>query len=115
MRGGRTRVFALLGEPVAHSLSPAMQNAAFRVLEEAGLEIRSPAARDYYRRAGALVDEGTERVRMGREPAEGHGLGMRLPVEMLEGGARKMGAGGGHLVVEFGEEGFGDGHLFSVR
>ena len=32
MRGGRTRVFALLGQPVAHSLSPAMQNAAFRVL-----------------------------------------------------------------------------------
>jgi len=31
-RGGRTRVFALLGDPVAHSLSPAMQNAAFRVL-----------------------------------------------------------------------------------
>ncbi len=32
MQGGRTRVFALLGDPVAHSLSPAMQNAAFRVL-----------------------------------------------------------------------------------
>ena len=32
MIGGRTRVFALLGDPVAHSLSPAMQNAAFRVL-----------------------------------------------------------------------------------
>jgi len=30
--GGRTRVFALLGDPVGHSLSPAMQNAAFRVL-----------------------------------------------------------------------------------
>jgi shikimate dehydrogenase len=26
----RTRLFALLGDPVAHSLSPAMQNAAFR-------------------------------------------------------------------------------------
>lgn len=32
MIGGRTRVFALLGDPVSHSLSPAMQNAAFRVL-----------------------------------------------------------------------------------
>jgi shikimate dehydrogenase len=30
--GGRTRVFAILGDPVAHSLSPAMQNAAFRAL-----------------------------------------------------------------------------------
>lgn len=29
---GRTRVFALLGDPVSHSLSPAMQNAAFQVL-----------------------------------------------------------------------------------
>jgi shikimate dehydrogenase len=32
VRGGRTRVFALLGDPVAHSLSPVMQTAAFRVL-----------------------------------------------------------------------------------
>lgn len=32
MPGGRSRVFALLGQPVAHSLSPAMHNAAFRVL-----------------------------------------------------------------------------------
>jgi shikimate dehydrogenase len=29
---GNTRVFALLGDPVSHSLSPAMQNAAFRAL-----------------------------------------------------------------------------------
>jgi len=30
--GGATRVYALLGDPVAHSLSPVMQNAAFRTL-----------------------------------------------------------------------------------
>jgi shikimate dehydrogenase len=30
--GGSTRVFAILGDPVAHSLSPVMQNAAFRAL-----------------------------------------------------------------------------------
>lgn len=30
--GGRTRTFALLGDPVAHSLSPRMQNAAFRAV-----------------------------------------------------------------------------------
>ncbi len=29
---GSTRVFAILGDPVAHSLSPAMQNAAFRLM-----------------------------------------------------------------------------------
>ena len=41
--------------------------AAFRVLEEAGLEIRSPAARAIYRRGGALVDEATQMVRIGRD------------------------------------------------
>jgi trimethylamine---corrinoid protein Co-methyltransferase len=44
--------------------------AAFRVLAEAGLEIRSPAARDTYRRAGALVDDATEMVRLGRDLVE---------------------------------------------
>src|SRR6516164_11169153 len=44
--------------------------AAFRVLEEAGLEIRSAAAREVYRRAGALVDEGTQLVRLGRDLIE---------------------------------------------
>ena len=46
--------------------------AAFRVLEEAGLEIRSPAARELYRRAGALVDEGTQMDRLGRDLIEAH-------------------------------------------
>lgn len=41
--------------------------AAFRVLEEAGLEIRSAAARDVYRRAGAKVDDATQMVRIGRD------------------------------------------------
>lgn len=36
MISGRTRVFALLGNPVAHSLSPAMHNAAFQAL---GLDV----------------------------------------------------------------------------
>src|SRR6516164_10050041 len=44
--------------------------AAYRVLEEAGLEIRSAAARDVYRRAGALVDEATQMVRLGRDLIE---------------------------------------------
>src|SRR5246127_4018431 len=44
--------------------------AAYRVLEEAGLEIRSAAAREVYRRAGALVDESTQMVRLGRDLIE---------------------------------------------
>jgi trimethylamine--corrinoid protein Co-methyltransferase len=43
---------------------------AFRVLEEAGLEIRSAAARAVYLRAGALVDEPTQMVCLGRELVE---------------------------------------------
>jgi trimethylamine---corrinoid protein Co-methyltransferase len=46
--------------------------AAFRILEEAGLEIRSAAARAAYRRAGALVDEGSQMVRLGRDVIEAH-------------------------------------------
>ncbi len=41
--------------------------AAFQILEEAGLEIRSATARAIYRRAGALVDEETQMVRLGRD------------------------------------------------
>ncbi len=44
--------------------------AAFRVLEEAGLEIRSAAARAIYRQSGALVDEETQVVRLGRDIVE---------------------------------------------
>src|ERR1700741_2521057 len=41
--------------------------AAYRGLEEAGLEIRSAAARAVYAQGGALVDESTQMVRLGRE------------------------------------------------
>jgi trimethylamine---corrinoid protein Co-methyltransferase len=44
--------------------------AAFRVLEEAGLEIRSAAARKVYAGAGALVDEDSHLVRLGRDIVE---------------------------------------------
>ncbi len=41
--------------------------AALAILEEAGIEIRSAAARAVYRRAGALVDDASQMVRLGRE------------------------------------------------
>jgi trimethylamine---corrinoid protein Co-methyltransferase len=44
--------------------------AAFRVLEEAGLEIRSAPAREIYARAGALVDADSNTVRLGRDIVE---------------------------------------------
>jgi trimethylamine--corrinoid protein Co-methyltransferase len=44
--------------------------AAHQVLEEAGLEIRSASARAVYAKAGALIDEGTQMVRLGRELVE---------------------------------------------
>jgi trimethylamine--corrinoid protein Co-methyltransferase len=44
--------------------------AAYRVLEEAGIEIRSAAARAVLRAAGALVDEDSQLVRIGREIVE---------------------------------------------
>jgi trimethylamine---corrinoid protein Co-methyltransferase len=45
---------------------------ALRVLEEGGLEIRSAAAREAYAKGGALVDESTQMVRLGREVVEAH-------------------------------------------
>ncbi|MBS0373097.1 MAG: trimethylamine methyltransferase family protein [Proteobacteria bacterium] len=42
-------------------------DAAFRILEEAGLEIRSARARAVYAAAGALVDETSQLVRIGRD------------------------------------------------
>eukprot|EP01037_Dinobryon_pediforme_P019870 gene19870-20373_t len=44
--------------------------AAYRVLEEAGLEIRSAEARAIYARAGASVDAETQMVRLGRDLVE---------------------------------------------
>src|SRR5258705_4534035 len=41
--------------------------AAHEVLEQAGLEVRSRAARDVFRRAGAAVDDETQLVRLGRD------------------------------------------------
>ena len=44
--------------------------AAFRILEEMGLEIRSPAARAVFERHGAIVDHETGIVRLGRDIVE---------------------------------------------
>ena len=46
--------------------------AAYRILEAAGLEIRSAEARAVYRRTGGIVDEDTQSVRLGREIVEAH-------------------------------------------
>lgn len=46
--------------------------AAFRILEESGLEIRSAAAREAYRLGGAVVDEASQTVRLGRDVVQAH-------------------------------------------
>jgi trimethylamine---corrinoid protein Co-methyltransferase len=46
--------------------------AAYRILEEAGLEVRSAKARAMYKRHGAIVDDTTEMVRIGRDIVEAH-------------------------------------------
>jgi trimethylamine---corrinoid protein Co-methyltransferase len=46
--------------------------AALRVLEEAGLEIRSASARAAFRQGGASVDDDTQMVRLGREVVAAH-------------------------------------------
>ncbi|MCC6766805.1 MAG: shikimate dehydrogenase [Deltaproteobacteria bacterium] len=43
---GTTRVYGILGDPVAHSLSPAMQNAAFAAAAIDGVYVPFPVARD---------------------------------------------------------------------
>ena len=56
---GSTRVFAILGNPVAHSLSPVLQNAAFRALGiEAAYVPMSCAAEDVPSLIRALVRAG---------------------------------------------------------
>ncbi len=45
----------------------AMHETALRVLEDLGMKVLLPQARDLYRAGGALVDEGTEMVRIGRD------------------------------------------------
>jgi len=51
--GGKSKVFALLGDPVVHSLSPAMHNAAFRAL---GIDAVYVPLRCESDTVGALMD-----------------------------------------------------------
>ena len=51
--GGATRVFALLGDPVTHSLSPVMYNAAFRAM---GLDAAYVALRCQAEALGPLME-----------------------------------------------------------
>jgi trimethylamine--corrinoid protein Co-methyltransferase len=75
--------------------------AAFRILEEAGLEIRSAAARVVYRNAGALVDDDSQTVRLGRDIVEAQLA--RAPERFVlhaRNGARDLEVGGN--IVNFG-------------
>lgn len=82
-RGARSTEAAHTPLPRLHNLMPPVEvlsaeqverilDAAYRILEEAGLEIRSAAARAVYRGAGAMVDDDTQMVRIGRDLVEAH-------------------------------------------
>ncbi|WP_204337658.1 trimethylamine methyltransferase family protein, partial [Klebsiella pneumoniae] len=45
----------------------AIHDTALRVLEELGIKVLLAEARELYRRAGAVVDEETQMVRIGRD------------------------------------------------
>lgn len=47
-----------------------MHRTAFRILEELGLKVLLPEAREIFRKAGALVDDETDMVRLGRDAVE---------------------------------------------
>jgi trimethylamine---corrinoid protein Co-methyltransferase len=74
---------------------------AYTILEEAGLEVRSAKARDIYRRNGAIVDDDTQMVRLGREVVEAHSA--KAPERFVlhaRNGTRHLEVGGD--VVNFG-------------
>lgn len=67
----RTLRNPFLPQPVfSHDRVAAIHDTALRVLEELGLKVLLPEARALYRQAGALVDEETQMVRIGREIVE---------------------------------------------
>jgi shikimate dehydrogenase len=85
---GKTRVFAILGEPVAHSLSPAMHNAAFRAL---GLDAVYVPLRCRADDVGALVG-GLARAGGGGNVTVPHKEAAAHAVDRLEPRAAALGA-----------------------
>jgi len=75
-RVGRSPNYRTLKNPFvpqeifSHDEVGAIHDTALRIIEELGVKILLPDARDVYRRAGALVDNTTEMVRVGREIVE---------------------------------------------
>ncbi|MEZ4587816.1 MAG: hypothetical protein R2909_15625 [Gemmatimonadales bacterium] len=83
---GSTRVFALLGDPVAHSLSPAMHNAAFNAL---GLDAAYVCLRVAADQVGPL---------MTGLSAAGGGGNVTAPHKLVAAG-HAVGPGGGRLPI----------------
>lgn len=92
---GATRIYALLGDPVAHSLSPVMQNAAMRVL---GLDAVYVALRCDAGHLGALMEA---------LAAQGGGGNVTIPHKEAAASvlARHGGAAGSVCNTFWGEEG----------
>ena len=54
-------------EPLTREGVEAIHNAAMRILEEIGIDFLHEGAREELKKAGAEVQDGEERVRMGRD------------------------------------------------
>jgi len=78
----------------------AIHQSALRILADEGMRILLPAARHIFSRAGAIVDEAHEHVRIGADIVA-HGIAQLRPSTQLIGGSpeRNVPIGGSHVAV----------------
>jgi trimethylamine--corrinoid protein Co-methyltransferase len=65
----------------------AIHQTSLRVLEELGMKVLLPEAREIYRQGGAIIDEDTEMVRIGRDMVEA-AAGFGAAIHPSQGGQR---------------------------
>jgi shikimate dehydrogenase len=97
---GTSRIFVILGDPIAHSLSPAMQNAAFRVLGLDAVYVPLACAPDDVRsllRAVARTGGGGN-VTVPYKEAAAHAVDTCLPLAETVGACNSFWWEGGRVV-----------------